>query len=205
MRTGFWWILLAIAVYGVIHSWLASIRMKQLAKRWLGEKICRAYRFIFVVIASVGALALIFLVAFLPDRTLYHIPLPWVVLTITVQVLALAGGWASLSQTGIWELTGIRRLLHPERERPPVLVIQGMYYWVRHPLYVCTLLFIWLMPVMTWNTLAFNIGITIYITIGSLLEEKKLLQEFGESYAVYQKQVPMLIPGFWLKKPQKQN
>ena len=200
MRTGFWWILLAIAVYGVIHSWLASIRTKELARKWLGEQIFRAYRFIYVLIASLGALGLIYLVLEFPDARIYVVPLPLIVLTITVQVLALAGGLASLRQTGIWELLGIRRLLHPEQEQPPVLVISGMYHWVRHPLYVCALLFVWLMPAMTWNILAFNLGITLYITVAVVLEEKKLLLEFGEAYAEYQKQVPMLIPGLWLKK-----
>jgi protein-S-isoprenylcysteine O-methyltransferase Ste14 len=200
VRTGFWWILLAIAVYGVIHSWLASIRTKELARKWLGEQIFRAYRLIYVLIASLGALGLIYLVLELPDARIYVVPLPLIVLTITVQVLALAGGLASLRQTGIWELLGIRRLLHPEQEQPPVLVISGMYHWVRHPLYVCALLFVWLMPAMTWNILAFNLGITLYITVAVVLEEKKLLLEFGEAYAEYQKQVPMLIPGLWLKK-----
>jgi protein-S-isoprenylcysteine O-methyltransferase Ste14 len=75
-----------------------------------------------------------------------------------------------------------------------------MYNWVRHPMYVCSLLFVWLMPAMSWNILAFNIGVTVYITIGVILEEHKLLLEFGEAYAEYQKRVPMLIPGFWLKR-----
>lgn len=201
MSTGFWWILLAIAAYGVIHSWLASLRMKKLAMKWFGEQICRAYRFIFVIIATIGALGLVYLVATLPDKRIYFMSMPWILLAIPVQVLCFAGALASLRQTGMFELLGIRRLLHPELERPPVLVISGMYHWVRHPLYVCALLFVWLMPVMTWNILAFNIGVTIYITIGVLLEEKKLLVEFGEAYAEYQKRVPMLIPGFWLKRP----
>ena len=110
---------------------------------------------------------------------------------------------ASLNQTDIWDLTGIRRLFRPEKEEPQVLVISGMYYWVRHPLYVCVLLFVWLMPLVTWNILAFNIGITVIITIGVLAEEKRLLKRFGEEYADYQKRVPMLFPGFWLKRPKK--
>ena len=203
MHTGFWWILLAIAVYGVIHSLLASLWMKELAKKWFGEQICRAYRFLFVIVATIGALGLVYFVVALPDARIYFLKMPWIVLTITVQVLCLAGGLAGLRQTGIFEFLGIRRLLHPELERPPVLVISGMYYWVRHPLYVCGLLFIWLMPAMTWNILAFNIGITVYVTIGVFLEEKKLLVEFGEQYADYQKRVPMLFPGFWLKRPEK--
>ncbi|MCD4673421.1 MAG: isoprenylcysteine carboxylmethyltransferase family protein [Anaerolineaceae bacterium] len=201
MRTGFWWVLLAVAVYGVIRSGLASWRTRKLAKRVLGEKIYQAYRLFLTLVIIIGGLGLIYLVDTLPDVKIYHLGLPWVLLTIPVQVLCFAGALASLNQTDIWDLTGIRRLFCPEKEEPPTLVISGMYYWVRHPLYVCALLFVWLMPVMTWNILAFNIGITIAITIGVLQEEKRLLKNFGEEYAEYQKRVPMLFPGFWLKKP----
>ncbi len=42
--------------------------------------------------------------------------------------------------------------------------------------------------------LVVNIVLTIYVCIGTLLEEKKLVLEFGDSYITYQKEVPMLIP-----------
>ena len=35
---------------------------------------------------------------------------------------------------------------------------------------------------------------TVYIIIGTKLEEKKLVLEFGETYIKYQTEVPMLIP-----------
>jgi hypothetical protein len=30
------------------------------------------------------------------------------------------------------------------------------------------------------------------------LEEKKMMMQFGEKYVAYKKQIPMLIPGFFL-------
>jgi protein-S-isoprenylcysteine O-methyltransferase Ste14 len=39
-----------------------------------------------------------------------------------------------------------------------------------------------------------NTLLTIYIIIGTILEERKLVLEFGEAYVKYQKEVPMLIP-----------
>jgi hypothetical protein len=35
--------------------------------------------------------------------------------------------------------------------------------------------------------------------VGTHLEEKKLILEFGEKYAAYQNRVPMLIPYKWLQ------
>ena len=57
-----------------------------------------------------------------------------------------------------------------------------------------SLLFIWLMPVMTTSVLALNLGLTAYIYIGSLFEERRLVAEFGEPYTAYQRRVPRLIP-----------
>jgi protein-S-isoprenylcysteine O-methyltransferase Ste14 len=53
-----------------------------------------------------------------------------------------------------------------------------------------------LAPLMSWNVLAFNLGITLYILVGILFEERKLLAEFGQLYADYRRRVPMLLPGF---------
>jgi methanethiol S-methyltransferase len=39
-----------------------------------------------------------------------------------------------------------------------------------------------------------NIVLTVYIFIGTILEEKKLVLEFGETYVQYQKEAPLIIP-----------
>jgi protein-S-isoprenylcysteine O-methyltransferase Ste14 len=41
--------------------------------------------------------------------------------------------------------------------------------------------------------------ISAYFIIGTILEERKLLLEFGERYREYQKNVSMFIPYKWLK------
>ena len=61
--------------------------------------------------------------------------------------------------------------------------------------YTFGLLFIWLTPVVTLNSLTVYIGATIYILVGAYFEERKLLREFGEAYAEYKRTTPMLIPG----------
>ncbi len=77
---------------------------------------------------------------------------------------------------------------------PGTLIVTGLYRWVRHPLYTAGLLLIWLTPVMTTSILALNLSLTLYIIVGSRLEERRLLAEFGQAYADYQAAVPGLIP-----------
>jgi protein-S-isoprenylcysteine O-methyltransferase Ste14 len=44
-----------------------------------------------------------------------------------------------------------------------------------------------------------NVILTSYLIVGTLLEERKLIGEFGEEYLAYQKRVSMLIPFKWLR------
>jgi len=72
--------------------------------------------------------------------------------------------------------------------------VRGPYQWVRHPLYFFTLVMIWSSADMTLDRLLFNVLFTVWIVVGTRLEERDLVAEFGEDYSAYQRNVPMLIP-----------
>jgi protein-S-isoprenylcysteine O-methyltransferase Ste14 len=48
-----------------------------------------------------------------------------------------------------------------------------------------------------------NLVLTGYFLVGAILEEKKLLAEFGEEYRGYQRDVSMLFPFKWLSRALK--
>jgi protein-S-isoprenylcysteine O-methyltransferase Ste14 len=81
-------------------------------------------------------------------------------------------------------------------EKNGKLVINGLYRFVRHPLYTFGLITLWLSPNMTVNSSVVYVSLTIYILVGAQFEERKLLREFGQAYADYKLSTPMLIPGF---------
>jgi methanethiol S-methyltransferase len=83
------------------------------------------------------------------------------------------------------------------RGKPPRLQqfsVYGPYRWVRHPLYFFVILLIWSCPDLTIDRLLFNFLWTTWIYIGTILEEKDLVSDFGDDYRQYQGKVPMLIP-----------
>jgi protein-S-isoprenylcysteine O-methyltransferase Ste14 len=49
------------------------------------------------------------------------------------------------------------------------------------------------------SALITNIILTAYFIVGTVLEERKLLLEYGEAYRRYQKQVSMLVPFKYLR------
>lgn len=195
MTISFWLILLAVLAYGLLHSFLASLKAKAQSREWIGPTSDRWFRIAYNIIAVITLLPILFLPILLLDKGIYTIHYPWVILTLSIQLLAVIVLLIGLRQTGISSFIGLRQLFLPEDTHPPRLVINGLYRYVRHPLYTAGLVLIWLLPVLTWNLLALNIGLTVYIFIGAYFEERKLLLTFGDSYAKYRQHTPMLIPG----------
>lgn len=195
-QTGFVLILLSIAVYGVIHSILAGLSFKSWVRGKVGEQTYhRFYRLFFSLQAAILFLPVLLLVSILPDQTLYRISMPWVLLTSFIQVLAVGFMIHSVMLTGAMRFVGLQQALDPvSAEHNLPLVRRGLYRYVRHPLYTCTFLVIWLVPVMSWNVLALNIGVTLYTLIGAYFEERKLVQEFGATYEGYRKNTPFIVP-----------
>jgi methanethiol S-methyltransferase len=192
-------IMSAVLIYGGVHSILASLSAKAKAKEWLGPRVWRVYRFGYNLFSVVSFLPVLALPAILPDRSIYAIPPPWAFINLGGQVLALGILVAGLLQTNVWSFLGVRQLVDDRESEEETLVVNGLYHWVRHPLYSAGLLFIWLIPLMTVNLMALNIGLTAYIVIGAVFEERKLRVEFGEAYERYQARTPMLIPRIWRK------
>ncbi len=76
------------------------------------------------------------------------------------------------------------------------LVISGINRWVRHPLYlaVLTLMIAYFLLFPSWKNLVFATVTFLYIIIGALLEERKLIQKYGDEYVAYKHKVKMLVP-----------
>jgi protein-S-isoprenylcysteine O-methyltransferase Ste14 len=113
-------------------------------------------------------------------------------------LLAVAGAWWGASALGEFDALGIKPALGVFRRRqtntPMVLTIRGPYRWVRHPLYLFSLIIIWSGPVYTVDRLLHNFLWSTWIVIGAHFEERDLVTCFGHAYRSYRQSVPMLLP-----------
>ena len=81
---------------------------------------------------------------------------------------------------------------------PGGFAASGILSAIRHPWYAGGILVVWARDI-SLSTLLINIVVSGYFIIGALLEERKLIREFGDSYRDYQQRVSMLFPYKWLK------
>ena len=68
------------------------------------------------------------------------------------------------------------------------------YNFVRHPLYIGWAIAFWATPTMTLGHLLFASGLTAYMGLAALVEERDLVNHFGLQYEEYRRRVPMFLP-----------
>ncbi len=113
-------------------------------------------------------------------------------------------GWAvllaSTFMTDHFDLFGLRQAavhLSARTYEPVVFKSRLLYRYVRHPLYAGFLLAFWATPDMTLGRLVLASGLSLYILVGTLLEERDLKTAFGERYRAYCQATPRYLPRLW--------
>ncbi|MGK7371260.1 MAG: methyltransferase family protein, partial [Candidatus Halalkalibacterium sp. M3_1C_030] len=114
-------------------------------------------------------------------------------ISMIVGYILLFGGFGIFIQ-------GWRQLYHAKQENR--LATDGLYSLVRHPQYTGLFIGLFGEGVIHWPTI-FSVGLFPVIVIAYVLlakrEEKKVIEEFGEEYLEYKRNVPAFLPakGKW--------
>jgi methanethiol S-methyltransferase len=183
--------------YCALHSLLISIRFTGLIARLL-KNYYAFYRLFYVLISIILLVPLIQFTREIESPVImtYGGPLS------TARYVLMSGSlvlffWAFFFDYDSLSFFGIRQILDfakPKTATTPVeLKKKGLLGMVRHPMYLALILYLWCQTFRMMD-LVVNTLLTLYVLIGTWLEERKLVLEFGESYLRYQRQVPMLIP-----------
>lgn len=185
------------ASYCALHSYLISIRFTNLMTYLLG-KYYSFYRLAYAVVSLVLLIPLINYTAGINDEVIIHYGnLLSVALSILRRGSLLMFFWVFLFDYDALSFFGIRQMLNfwktKELIPPGEIKKSGLLGLMRHPMYFAFIIFLWCQTFRMMDIVV-NTVLTIYIIIGTRLEENKLAQEFGEAYVQYQKEVPMLIP-----------
>ena len=185
--------------FGIVHSALISIRFTSMLKRVLGRYFA-FWRLIYNLISLGTFVPLLIYTNKVDDKFVILFSTPWNLL----QYLLLGGSvliiLIAFISYDLLEFSGLRQIINLFSDEGNSLnssgggiVKTGLLGLVRHPIYFATIIFMWSLNA-TLADIEARLILTIYIFIGTILEEKKLVREYGPLYIDYQKQVPMMIP-----------
>lgn len=184
-------------IYFTLHSLLASLWVKNfIASRWPG--LMPAYRLIYNVLSVVLLLPLIWLMQQNPGPVIWQWQGNWSLLMNGLMLAAIGGFFWSLRSYDNMVFLGWSQWKnhHLGSEDPEQLHISTLHRFVRHPWYFFILVILWTQDMHLAKLVTYSL-ITLYLVIGSHLEERKLMEFYGDAYKQYCQGVPGLIPLPW--------
>ena len=184
-----------------MHSALISTTLTNFVKQKTGNAY-RFYRLFYNIFSIVTLVPVILYTLSIKQQPFfvwdgYLLPIKYILIATGIIFFILGGQRYSFSQfSGIRQIReGIDQKLINKTGK---LSSSGILGAVRHPFYAGMFPLIWARDLdITFFTV--NIILSAYLIIGSVLEERKLVLEFGDTYREYQQKVSMLFPLKFIK------
>lgn len=196
--------ILAIAwcVWCSFHSALISLSVTNFVKRKFGNKY-RFYRLFYNLFAIATLIPIIFYEKTIRTQLIFRWDgVYWIfqlLLVITALLLFISGAL----KYDMLHFAGIRQIQsgnsYSALSKTNDIDTSGILSLIRHPWYLAAILIVWAGSGEVYvSTLIVNSILTGYIVSGTVLEERKLIAEYGDKYLDYKKRVSMLLPIKWI-------
>jgi protein-S-isoprenylcysteine O-methyltransferase Ste14 len=185
------------SLFALHHSLFARLGVKAAVARWAPPELERA---LYTWVASLLFLAVC--VWWQPvDVTFYALSQPWRSAAYVVQLAGVIMTIRSSACLDVLDLAGVRQVQRARNGTPPghvPLKTNGVYGFVRHPLYFAWVLMVFAAPSMTGTRLVFAVLSTAYLAMAIPWEERTLVQVFGPEYEAYRRAVRWrMLPGIY--------
>ncbi|RPI00760.1 MAG: protein-S-isoprenylcysteine methyltransferase [Ignavibacteriae bacterium] len=183
------------SAYCALHSYLISTSFTT----FLARSLKKSYAFYraFYVLFSLALLILLIKYTGQFDSAIIITDGPALNIARKVLVAGSLGMffWAFFFNYDSLSFFGIRQILNMGKPTNPSgdLKRDGLLGLMRHPMYLALIVYLWCQT-YTLMDIVVNTVLSVYVIIGTILEEKKLVLEFGDTYVKYQQEVPMLVP-----------
>ncbi|RII25193.1 MAG: isoprenylcysteine carboxylmethyltransferase family protein [Geobacter sp.] len=176
-------------LFATLHSFLAIQHVQEFLKSRMGS-LASSYRLLYNILALVTFGWV--MNAYHDSPILYQLPETTRPLGFIGQGVMLILLCVCAAQTGVGDFLGFRQLR--SKLIAPILITNGCYGRVRHPQYLLAMLFLLFTPTMTVRWLVLTLLSALYFLCGAIMEERRLIEMFGDNYRGYQRGVRMFIP-----------
>lgn len=179
-----------------LHSLLINEKIQSIARQVLG-RFGRAYRLLYIVISILTLLPVLWYQETLPRRLLLPATLPLHLAQGGLLLYAALMFYLGARAYDLAAFLGIRQWRQGSEtgtEAGPILRTDGILACVRHPWYSGGIALIWGIGPITEIFVLTRILLTLYLVLGTFLEEQRLLAKLGDQYRAYRRSVPMLFP-----------
>jgi len=190
------------SIWCIIHSGMISLTVTNYLKKRLGDYF-RFYRLFYNLVALTTLVIIIPYSTNLKEQVLFRWDGYWLIvqlsLLIIVIILLISGGrkYDMLQFLGLRQIKSGRS--HSTLNKTDEIDTSGILSITRHPWYLGAIIFIWIdFKDLYISTSIINIILTIYLVIGTVFEERKLINEYGDKYRDYKAKVSMLFPIKWI-------
>lgn len=175
--------------FALSHSVLAGADVR----RGIGRLAGRAHRLVYSALAILALLAVLATGRWLANNApplVLPLALRW--LMDVAVIVGLLLGWTALRSYQLGAFIGTAQLRGADEGAAP-LAVSGLHRWMRHPLYSAVLLVVWGMA-RSGLDLATACWVTLYLIIGSRIEEQRLIARYGDDYRRYCATTPAFLP-----------
>lgn len=176
-------------IYFFLHSVLASNHVKD---QLIGKVFAntRSYRLFYAVVSTAGLLVILVIQLYLPSQSIIENN-SWTqfagLMFATFGLLIIKASFRYIS---------LKSFIGLETEKEIELIRRGLHRKVRHPIYSGTILLaigaVFFVP--TDLMVISALSIFVYLPLGIMFEEEKLVKIYGVEYLTYKKTTPSILP-----------
>ena len=192
---------IVLILWCIIHSVMIDNKFIRFMENKFKSNV-RYYRLFYNITATISLIPIMIFAYSIPKIIYFQWDGYFIILQVIFILVSLIIFFAGSRNYDFLQFIGIQQItdisVSKSLSKSGKLKTEGILGLTRHPWYTAFFILLWARELNSTSILI-NIIFSIYLVVGTYLEEQKLKNEFGEAYTKYQKDVSMLLPFKWIK------
>lgn len=188
--------------YCFMHSLLIAPKISALLKRKMNN-LAKYYRLTYNILSIILLIPICIYILLLRKEPLVIWNGIFMILQILLIAIALFIAYLGAKEYDMHVFLGLKQISKNTEQKiirnTGKISKNGILGLIRHPFYTSGFILLWARN-LDITDIVTNTILTTYLIIGTYLEERKLINEHGDGYIKYKKDVSMFFPIKWFRK-----